>query len=63
MKQENGATPSDAETSDFSTKVIKILAFLKTSAAIQMKQYKLDISWCYQLSECKHNQGTTKLSS
>lgn len=42
MKQKNGAVPSDAETSDSSTKLIKILAFLKISAAVQMKQYKPD---------------------
>lgn len=42
MKQKNGAVPSDAETSDSSTNLIKILAFLKISAAVQMKQYKPD---------------------
>lgn len=61
MKQENGAVPSDVETSDSNTKLIKMLAFLKISAAVQMKQYKPDTPWCYQLSGCKYKQGTTRL--
>lgn len=39
------------------------LAFLKVSAAVQMKQYKLDIPRCHQLSGCKYKQETTRLSS